>query len=402
MICEKYIPRSNRRQGNGHAGGSNGKRNDIKAQYPLFKEHIDTAQLAYNMNAFRPGDTVYLTLKMHGCFKNSTRVNLWNKPKAKRIREIKKGDIVIGYKDGQFVPSKVLDTYINGKRSEWVELLISREGFSGEKNQKIECTPDHLFWDYKTNNYIPAKELKEGQSIGLIKNTLKLTAFQKQALIGMYLGDSYYCRRNKVSKLEFGYKKEHEDYIDYICEIMPNLVIKDSRYYLSGYGTEMVRAKTKECISIKKFFDEFLENGENKINEKIIEYFSPISLAFLYMDDGSLLHNDTQRDRANIAICDYNDHDALIIQKCLEKLGIHSTLYKDPKGYNRLRVLTDDSENMFRLITPYIPEIMRYKLPKEFRNIELEDISTISEFGYEFIDSVVNSVKAKYSSIFFN
>ena len=34
--------------------------------YPFFKEHKDTAQLAYNMNAFKPGDTIYITRKMHG------------------------------------------------------------------------------------------------------------------------------------------------------------------------------------------------------------------------------------------------------------------------------------------------------------------------------------------------
>lgn len=33
---------------------------------PFFKEHKDTAQLAYNMNAFKPGDTIYITRKMHG------------------------------------------------------------------------------------------------------------------------------------------------------------------------------------------------------------------------------------------------------------------------------------------------------------------------------------------------
>jgi hypothetical protein len=33
---------------------------------PTFYEHVDTAQLAYNLNAFKPGDIVQLTLKMHG------------------------------------------------------------------------------------------------------------------------------------------------------------------------------------------------------------------------------------------------------------------------------------------------------------------------------------------------
>lgn len=33
---------------------------------PLFTEHADTEQLAYNLGAFKPGDEIEITLKMHG------------------------------------------------------------------------------------------------------------------------------------------------------------------------------------------------------------------------------------------------------------------------------------------------------------------------------------------------
>lgn len=61
-ICRKYIPR--------------GKKNVVRAQtkrekrkvneFPLFEEHRDTEQLDYNIERFKPGDLVTLTLKMHG------------------------------------------------------------------------------------------------------------------------------------------------------------------------------------------------------------------------------------------------------------------------------------------------------------------------------------------------
>ena len=62
-ICDKYIPRSNSsnrvKQGN--------KTRMVKVPVaPLFKEHADTEQLAYNLSAFKPGDFVEITLKMHG------------------------------------------------------------------------------------------------------------------------------------------------------------------------------------------------------------------------------------------------------------------------------------------------------------------------------------------------
>lgn len=63
LICEKYIPKGNNKKQN------NRKTNNIKkkrkTEYPLFKEHVDTEQLDYNIDKFNKGDICYITLKMH-------------------------------------------------------------------------------------------------------------------------------------------------------------------------------------------------------------------------------------------------------------------------------------------------------------------------------------------------
>lgn len=61
-ICKKYIPKRKRSSGTYHGGSKKAKANFA----PTFYEHVDTAQLAYNLNAFKTGDIVELTLKMHG------------------------------------------------------------------------------------------------------------------------------------------------------------------------------------------------------------------------------------------------------------------------------------------------------------------------------------------------
>lgn len=64
LICEKYvveiknIPSSNTK--------NNKKEVVIKDSFPLFKEHIDTSQYAYNKHVFKEGDLCYITLKLHG------------------------------------------------------------------------------------------------------------------------------------------------------------------------------------------------------------------------------------------------------------------------------------------------------------------------------------------------
>ena len=64
-ICRKYIPKSNRRSNNSRKSNDK-KKKDNSISYPFFEEHKDTAQLAYNMSAFKPGDTIYITRKLHG------------------------------------------------------------------------------------------------------------------------------------------------------------------------------------------------------------------------------------------------------------------------------------------------------------------------------------------------
>lgn len=63
-ICQKYIPRSNKRTGHPTEGNHTRKKKVPIA--PLFTEHADTEQLAYNLGAFQAGDQIEITLKMHG------------------------------------------------------------------------------------------------------------------------------------------------------------------------------------------------------------------------------------------------------------------------------------------------------------------------------------------------
>lgn len=59
-ICKKYIPRG-RNSSNSAKGKGNKTRKKHVPVAPLFTE-----QLAYNLGAFKPGDEIEITLKMHG------------------------------------------------------------------------------------------------------------------------------------------------------------------------------------------------------------------------------------------------------------------------------------------------------------------------------------------------
>lgn len=62
-ICKKYIPVNKKAPRVSEGNRTRKKKIPIA---PLFAEHVDTEQLAYNMDAFKPGDEIEITLKMHG------------------------------------------------------------------------------------------------------------------------------------------------------------------------------------------------------------------------------------------------------------------------------------------------------------------------------------------------
>lgn len=101
-ICKKYIPKTQTRVGSYSSGNKTRK---TKVPYsPLFAEHADTEQLAYNHGAFKNGDEVEITLKMHGTSQRTGylpvlkgyKKTLWEKITRKEGTPIYEYDYVSG------------------------------------------------------------------------------------------------------------------------------------------------------------------------------------------------------------------------------------------------------------------------------------------------------------------
>lgn len=101
-ICCKYIPRSNHRISSGVKGNKICKKK-VKINLPHFAEHIDTPQLIYNMDMFKPGDLICLTEKVHGTSSRnantlqiSYKKNLFHKLFNLKGRKVEEYKYVVG------------------------------------------------------------------------------------------------------------------------------------------------------------------------------------------------------------------------------------------------------------------------------------------------------------------
>lgn len=101
-ICKKYIPKRQSRVGS-YSNGNHTRKNKVPYA-PLFAEHADTEQLAYNHGAFRWNDHVTITLKMHGTSQRTAYLpvlkgykrTLWQKLTRKEGTPIYEYDYVSG------------------------------------------------------------------------------------------------------------------------------------------------------------------------------------------------------------------------------------------------------------------------------------------------------------------
>lgn len=68
VIAEKYVPMHKPRASQPTTRGERDRKSAKKCRikYPFFAEHIDTPQLRFNMDMFKPGDIICLTEKVHG------------------------------------------------------------------------------------------------------------------------------------------------------------------------------------------------------------------------------------------------------------------------------------------------------------------------------------------------
>lgn len=103
-ICEKYIPKV-KHHSQSISGSRVRKKSDPIA--PLFMEHADTEQLAYNLSAFHPGDLVEITLKMHGTSQRTGYLPMLQ-----------------GYKYANTLAQKLFES---NKIPDWMRALIKRK-----------------------------------------------------------------------------------------------------------------------------------------------------------------------------------------------------------------------------------------------------------------------------------
>lgn len=357
--------------------------------------HVDTERLDKNIYRINPDDDITITYKVHGCLPSKQKVKMWE-GKSKKICEIKKGDVVVGFNhvENKFIPSVVKDSFITGKTEKWLVINKTNSKFDlGAAQERLVCTEEHGIYCPILKKYKKAKDFKVGDKIISNKNIVEYSDDIKSFLIGKVLGDAHVDRHNKTWAVSFGHKNSHEEYIDYCLKVMANISNGTKSKRVSGYGTRIIGVRSKQNYKINLMFSSWFKTGIKQIPEKI--KLNPIILAFWYMDDGSLTSTPLQKDRANFATCDFSKKSMDNLKLSLKKYGFNNfTIYKT-EGYYRLRLNASDAEKLFSDIAYLIPPGMQYKLPIKYRNKFKPRINSYSYKTYFPLIETIISISEK-------
>ena len=243
LICEKYIPRTNKRKVNNNGNKQIKKKKEI--EFPLFAEHIDTPQFQYNLDMFHNGDEIIITEKLHG---TSARIGYMIKEKA--------NSGLIGKMLNKYLKPKY--EYVSGSRR--VVLNSFDGGFYGDNKFREQW---HDFFKGK----LQKGEEIFGEIVGFISPNLPIMPDGNNEKIG----DKEFIKKyGKKTQFSYGCNREKGTNDFYIYRMTKT--DEDGNVFEYPYDYMKVRAEqmgAKVVPLLDKFYFTNIEDLQEKVKKHV-------------------------------------------------------------------------------------------------------------------------------------
>jgi len=210
------------------------------------------------------------------------------------------------------------------------------------------------------------------------KNSLiKLSNIQKEAAIGLLLGDASLQSQNegKTYRIKFEWGDKNKAYALHVFTLFDQWVLsqphKKSRISPKGNIVINWGFQTFSHEAFNFLADLFLKQKHKGISENLIlDHLTPRGLAYWYMDDGGKLDYNKNTKNKSVVL---NTHSftTFEVETMSEQLSSKFNLICEVRSNKdkKIIVIKDLSYQAFyNLINPYLIKEMRYKLPYDYSN----------------------------------
>ena len=257
--------------------------------------------------------------------------------------------------------------YMNKKRTRKVISDLSESRAAILHGLKTDREIKIFSEKYGDLNKIPARKLRAlilKWNKSLEKNPKHLLTKKEQDLIlGTVIGDGNIRQREKYSCLRFGHSKKQKKYYEHKTQIMNKFRISENRetkrkiknHYIEGYD---FATRTHPVFNYYRKL--FYNNEEKEITSKILNKLNSRSLAYWICDDGSYCISGE-----NMILCtnSFSKEEHILMKEYFnKKWKLDPTIGFRDKKYYYLRFKKEDTKKLIKIIKPYIPKSMRYKI----------------------------------------
>ena len=201
---------------------------------------------------------------------------------------------------------------------------------------------------------------RKSLGLPLVRNQVKLTKIQKEVIVGTILGDStirFVHSKMKNCNLTFASSLKFEDYFFLKYYIFKNIMSSFGVYNCKSQfvqGNKLVATgKALKCLN--KYRNIFYQNGIKIIPiDYLINNFTEISLAYLFMDDGNRNGSTINLNLQSFTLTELQD----FVKFLSTKFDLQFNIKKDKTLYLRYQ----SREIFYNLVNKYVIPQLQYKL----------------------------------------
>lgn len=248
---------------------------------------------------------------------------------------------------------------LSSKGVQWYRLTFESALMSNvtRKQTAVLVTGDHKI--LTTRGYVAVEDLTGDDRV--LTEYPRANTYQQEIIDGTLLGDGFIQaggKHNLQGRLGIAHVETQKEWLDLKVSALKGF--EYNYQYRSAYKQSKgcYRYQTKTSPYWKEQRQRWYQNGRKIIPRDLV--LTPIMIATWYMDDGSKFNNKG----ALFCTDSYDIEETTYLTEQLQRFGI--------QGYigNKNRIYIQDATNLWKLISPYMPETMRYKMSVEYDSFD--------------------------------
>lgn len=198
-------------------------------------------------------------------------------------------------------------------------------------------------------------------------HSFKITKKLKLILIGMLLGDANLqtFSKGKTVRLRVLHSIKQKEYLQHKYLLFQNICRTKISFLEEKRENKLYQKCYFQTLTTSKFaffFHMFYKDGQKCLPKLIHRYLEPITLAYWYMDDGSMKWKNRSK-AVRLCTDNFTFQEVQVLRDLLnEKYDLKATIFKQR---SRFRIYIPNTNLEFtHLIQEYVIEEMKWKLPK--------------------------------------